>query len=127
MKKAFFAILLSSVWVSGSEFLRNELLFKSYWLDHFSGLGLIFPSDLINGAIWGIWSIFMASMIFIFSRKFSLWKTTAISWISFFIMMWLVIGNLGVLPWRLLWIAVPWSILEVILATFISMKVAPPK
>ena len=34
------------------EFVRNELLLKSFWIEHYQKFGLVFPSDPINGAIW---------------------------------------------------------------------------
>jgi hypothetical protein len=44
-----------------------------------------------------------------------------------FVMMWLVIGNLGVLPYGLLFIAVPLSLLEAFLAAFIIVKLSDAK
>jgi hypothetical protein len=47
MKKTVLPILLATIWISISEFLRNEILFKSYWIQHYQKLGLVFPSDPI--------------------------------------------------------------------------------
>ena len=33
MTRTMLAILASGTWISLSEFARNELLFKSYWLE----------------------------------------------------------------------------------------------
>jgi len=38
--------------------------------------------------------------------------------------MWLVIGNLGVLPWGILPVAIPLSLLEAFLAAFIIKKLS---
>lgn len=59
LKKTFLPVLLSTNWISISEFLRNEVLFKSYWTEHYAGLGMPFPSEPINGAIWGLWSLLL--------------------------------------------------------------------
>lgn len=115
-------IILSTFWISASEFIRNELFFKSYWLEHYDKLNLKFPSEPVNGAIWGIWSLFFAIAIFIISRKLNLFQTVFIAWLTGFVLMWIAIGNLGVLPCRLLWIAVPLSLLEVFLAALIIRK-----
>ena len=122
MKKTILPILLSTIWISISEFLRNELLFKSYWVDHYNSLGLVFPSEPINGAMWGVWSLVFAIVIFIVSKKFSLFHTFLLMWFVGFVMMWIVIGNMGVLPISLLLFAVPLSLLEVFLAVIISIK-----
>ena len=119
LKKTILPILLATVWISISEFLRNELLLKSYWTKHYESLGIKFPSEPINGAIWGLWSLLFAISIFILSKKFNLWQTTFLSWFVGFVFMWISIGNLGVLPQGLLYYAVPLSILESFLASWI--------
>lgn len=124
LKKTILPILLATIWISISEFVRNELLIKSYWVEHYEKLGLVFPSEPINGAIWGIWSLLFAIAIFIIAKKFSLIQTTVLSWFFGFVLMWVVIGNMGVLPDGLLYIAVPLSLLEVFVAAFIIKKLA---
>jgi len=124
LKKTILPILLATIWISVSEFLRNELLVKSYWTEHYKNLGLVFPSEPINGAMWGLWSLLFAIAIFIISKKFTLIQTTLLSWFVGFVLMWVVIGNLGVLPNGLLYIAVPLSLLEAFLAAFIIVKLS---
>jgi hypothetical protein len=123
-KKTIAPILLATIWISISEFVRNEFLFKSYWTDHYSGLGLVFPSEPINGAIWGIWSLLFAMAIFVIARKFTLMQTTFLSWLVGFVMMWVVVANLGMLPYELLYFAIPLSILEAFVAAWIIKKLA---
>ncbi|MCB0657589.1 MAG: hypothetical protein KDC57_15690 [Saprospiraceae bacterium] len=112
-------VLLATLWISLSEFVRNEYLLKSYWTSHYSQLGLTFPSAPVNGAIWGVWSLVFALVIFVLARKFSQWQTTLLAWVIGFVMMWLVIGNLAVLPFGILPAAIPLSLLEAFLATWI--------
>lgn len=115
-------ILLTSVWISCSEFLRNQVLFSSYWIDHYHKMGLVFPSKAVNGMVWGIWSLSFATLIYVLAQKFSFWQTVALAWLSGFIMMWLVVGNMEVLPLSLLWFAVPLSLVEVIVATWLVSR-----
>lgn len=122
MKKNIIAVLLATIWISISEFIRNEFLFKSYWVDHYDAMGLTFPSEPINGAVWGIWSLCFAVLLFILLKRFSLKETIAIGWFAGFILMWLVTGNMGVLPFGLLAFAIPLSILEVWVAGLIIKK-----
>ena len=75
-KKTILPVLAATTWISISEFARNEFLLKSYWTNHYEKLGLIFPSDPINGAMWGVWSLCFAIAIFIIAKKFSLLQTT---------------------------------------------------
>jgi hypothetical protein len=112
------------VWISISEFVRNEFIAKSYWTGHYEKLGLVFPAEPINGAIWGLWSLLFALAIFIISKKFSLLQTTFLSWFVGFVLMWVVAWNLGVLPVGILFIAVPLSLLEAFVASFIIKKLS---
>jgi len=123
IKKTILPILIATIWISISEFIRNEFLLKSYWTDHYESMGLIFPSEPINGAVWGIWSLCFAISIYILAKKFSLIQTTFIAWFVGFVFMWLVIVNMNVLPFGILPFAIPLSILEAFLASLIIKKV----
>ena len=122
IKKTVLPILLAAVWISISEFLRNTFLLHNYWTTHYQNLGLTFPELPINGAIWGIWSLCFSIAIFIFSKKYTLLQTTFLSWFVGFVFMWLVIGNLGVLPYGILLYAIPLSLLESFIACYIIVK-----
>jgi len=122
IKKTILPVFLATIWISISEFVRNEFLLKSFWTKHYKDLGLTFPSEPANGAVWGIWSLFLAAGIFILAKKFTLIQTTFLSWFVAFVMMWLVIGNLGVFPYGILLYAIPLSILESFIATLIIKK-----
>lgn len=121
-KNVILPVLLATIWISISEFVRNELLLKSLWTNHYKELGLTFPSDPVTNIGWGIWSLMLAITVFIISRKFTLWQTTFLSWFVAFPMMWLVLGNLAVLPHMLMLYALPFSLLETFIAALIIKK-----
>ena len=123
--RAVLSVAAAAIWISISEFFRNEVLLKSYWVEHYDNLGLVFPSEPVNGAVWGLWSLLFALLIFFISRKFKLLQTTIISWFAGFILMWVVAVNLAVLPYGILFAAIPLSLLEAYLASFIIEKIAP--
>jgi hypothetical protein len=122
IKKTVLPMLLAAVWISISEFVRNTFLLHNYWTTHYQNLGLTFPELPINGAIWGIWSLCFSIAIFNFSKKYTLLQTTFLSWFVGFVFMWLVIGNLGVLPYGILLYAIPLSLLESFIASYIIFK-----
>jgi len=126
-KKAILPILLATIWISVSEFVRNELLVKTYWTEHYNNLGLVFPSEPINGAVWGIWSLLFAIAIYIISKKFSLIQTTFLSWFVGFVLMWVVVWNMNVLPNGILLITGPLSVLEAFVATSIIKRLSERK
>ncbi len=117
------AVILAGFWVSGSEFFRNEILLKSHWLRHYESLGVDYPSAPANGLVWVLWSFLFALAVYWLSRKFTLLETTLFSWFVGFVWMWLVIGNLGVLPFSILPLAIPLSLMEAFLAAWICMMV----
>ena len=122
VKNTILPIILATIWISISEFARNEVLLKSYWMEHYQNMGLEFPSEPINGAVWGLWSFLFAIAIYIISKKFSLLQTTFLSWFVAFVLMWVVTGNMGVLPYGILYFAIPLSLLEAFLASFIIKR-----
>jgi len=123
-KKTVLPILLATIWISISEFVRNEFILKSYWTGHYEKLGHVFPSEPINGAVWGLWSLCFAIAIFIISKKFSLPQTTFLSWFVGFVLMWIVVWNMDILPSGLLVFAIPLSLIESFLASFIIKKLS---
>lgn len=122
VRKTIWPVLLAIVWISLSEFVRNGLLLKSYWTERYQLPGIAFPSQPNNGAVWGIWSLLFAVWIFILSKKFPLIETTFLSWLIGFILMWVVLWSLGVLPVSLPLGAIPLSILECFLASYIVFQ-----
>jgi hypothetical protein len=124
LKTTIFPILSATIWISLSEFVRNEFFLKSYWTNHYESMGLVFPSEPINGAVWGIWSLCFAIAIYIISKKFSIMQTTFLAWLVGFVLMWMVVGNMGVLPFKILFFAFPLSMLETFLAAWIIKKLS---
>jgi hypothetical protein len=122
--KPTLAVLAATLWISVSEFFRNEFLLKSYWLDHFQSLGISFPSDPINGAMWGVWSLLCAIAIYFIAQKFSLVRATALAWFTVFVLMWVSSGNMGILPFGLLPLAIPLSLLEVFVAVWLINRLS---
>ena len=127
MKKTVLATLAVFVWISGTLFLRNEILLKEYWINHYAQMGLTFPSEPINGVVWVIWSLLFAFAIIIFSKKFTLTNTALISWFTGFVLVEIVVGNLGVLPFGILVYAIPMSLVEVFVAALLAKKITEEK
>lgn len=121
--KVVLAVFAAGMWISLSEFVRNQLLLASYWTDHYTAMGLVFPARPLNGMVWGLWSFVFAGLLYVLLQKFSAKQTLAIGWVAGFVLMWLVVGNLQVLPFGLLWYAVPLSVLEVAVAVLIIKKI----
>jgi hypothetical protein len=119
MKKAMLQVVLAGLWITFSEFLRNQILFQHYWTDHFNTLGLTFATLPLNGVMWLLWSFILAFLLVRMSLRMSFWEVFGLGWLAAFAMMWLVCYNLQVLPLGLLLFAVPLSIVEILVAQII--------
>ena len=122
--KNILAVVLTGLWVNASEFFRNEVLVKSYWLEHYQSLGMTFPSEPLNGMVWMVWGFLFALALFVVSRRFDLVQTTLICWLMAFMLMWIVSWNLGVFPPGLLIHAIPLSLLETFVGAHLCKKIA---
>lgn len=127
MKEKILAILISGLWITASEFFRNEIIFGFLWVDHFTKLGLEFNTMPLKGILWGIWSFILAYIIYRLLTKFDLKTTIWLSWLAAFIMMWITAFNLQVLPLRLIIFAVPLSLIEISIASLIINGMVKPK
>lgn len=122
MNRTLPATLAAGAWINLSEFLRNEVLFKSRWVDHYDRLGLVFPSTALTNVLWVVWGFLAAALVVRIAARFSFTEAVLIGWGFTFALMWLVIGNLAVLPHELLPVAVPWSVVEVVGAVWIARR-----
>ena len=119
MKKRIIAIFLAGIWITASEFIRNEILFKAYWTEHYNNIGLLFKTLPLNGILWTIWSFILAFLIQKIRSNFSRFETLVIGWTFSFLLMWITLFNLQVLPVKLLLFAFPLSFVEIIVSIWI--------
>ena len=119
-KKTILQILLVSLWVNIFETLRWMLFAKPDIDMHFKAANLVLPDEPVNNLLWLIWGIIIAVMIFIVSKKFKVLQTTFIVWITVYVMHWIALWNMAVLPINILWLAVPLTFINVLVGALIS-------
>lgn len=121
-KKTIWQILLVSLWVNIFETLRWMLFAKPSIDMHFKAANLVLPNEPINNLLWLIWGIIIAVMIFIISKKFKVLQTTFIVWITVYVLHWIALWNMAVLPINILWLAVPLTFINVLVGALICAK-----
>ncbi|MEI6378593.1 MAG: hypothetical protein WCO55_02955 [Candidatus Falkowbacteria bacterium] len=121
-KRKILAVVCAGLWITLSEFIRNEFLFKGFWIEHFRSLGLVFATLPVNGLLWLVWSLLLAYVIYRLSDKFSPKEVLFISWLAGFVMMWIAAYNLQVMSLGLLIIDLPLSLLEIAVAQYIIVR-----
>jgi hypothetical protein len=119
-QKAIWQIFLVSIWINIFETLRWMLFAKPEIDMHFKAANLVLPNEPINNLLWLIWGIIIAVMIFIVSKKFKVLQTTFIVWITVYVMHWIALWNMAVLPINILWLAVPLTFINVLVGALIS-------
>ena len=127
LKKYSLAVLASGLWINISEFTRNELFIKELWIKGFQRMGLDFPSAPLNGVIWGLWAFIFAGALALLCSKFTAISSAFIAWVTGFVLLWIAMWNMGVLPSKIIFWAAPWSFFEVLIAAFICSKLLKDK
>lgn len=120
--KTGWQVLLVAIWINFSGTLRWMLFAKSRFDALYKGRGLDFPNALANTILWILWGVLAAVLVVSLSRKFSMLHTFFLSWLAAFAMHWIVLWNAAALPLDLLWIAIPWSLVEVFIAALLSNR-----
>lgn len=123
--------LITSIWINASEVFRYFILVvprvKAYWNN------LEFVADMSIGifAIWGLWDTILTAMVvyifWLYSRVYgnnirSVITSSILSWMFFFVLYWVGAANMGYSDWKILWITLPLSLLELLVASFIASK-----
>jgi len=121
-KKTILPIIIIGLWINISITIGWFLILKSYWVEKFNSLNIIFPLEMINNLVWMIWGFMLAIVIFILSKKFTILHTTILSWFAAFAMMWVIVWNIGVLPTRMLLFNIPNTLFVTFIASVISKK-----
>ena len=124
MKKTILPILLTGIWLNVSGTIRWIYLIEPYWLEKYNYLNLEFPAESVNNIVWMIWGFMFALVIFILSRKFNLIQTTLLSWFMVYVMMWVIVWNVGVLPSGMLWMNIPLSLIDAYVGAFICIRLS---
>jgi len=121
-KQIILPILIIGIWINISETIRWIFLVEPYWIEQYQKLNITFPDEPVNMIVWMIWGFCFATAMYILSKKFNLFQTTIFSWFGAFVMMWLIVWNVGVLPTGMLWFNIPLSLLETFIGAFICTK-----
>jgi len=123
--KPFWQIVLLAVWINLAETARWILYAKSRFDALFQSMGRELPNEPINGILWMIWGIVIAVVVYVLSKKFTLWQTTIITWFAVFVLVWIALWNSAVLPVEILPVVVPMSLLTIFIAALIAKKLQP--
>jgi hypothetical protein len=125
----WFTFLITTVWINFSEVLRYFLVVRPAIQVDLAMVPNVVPMDLGIFLIWGVWDTILTCMLMWFvwlcSRQFQS-KLTAVAlagssmWISFFLLFWLGMVNMNLATISLAAIALPWALVEMLIAAWIT-------
>jgi hypothetical protein len=130
-KQFILTILIVSIWINISEVFRYFVIVKPMMQEYLAMLPGAIPMNWTVFAIWGIWDTILTSLVvFIYwlvAQRFgnNLMSTiisATTSWALFFLLFWLGMVNMGLSPISVALIALPLSLLEMIVASWILSK-----
>lgn len=123
--------LLTSIWVHISEVFRYFVFVIPRTQEFFNDQIGVAQMDLGIFTIWGLWDTLLTGLVvflfWIYSQVFgnsvkSVLMSATISWAFFFVLFWVGAANMGISDWKILWITLPLSWLEMFLASLLASK-----
>ncbi len=131
LKSFVIIVLITSIWINASEVFRYFILVmpkvKAYW----GNLESVADMNWTIFGIWGIWDTLLTAMIvflfWLYTQRFgnnirSILISAVLAWVFFFVLYWVGVANMGYSDWSILWITLPLSLIELIIANFIASK-----
>ena len=123
--------LITSIWIVLSETWRYFALVMPRVKAHWNGMAGIADMNPVIFLIWGLWMIILSTMtVFIcwlYQERFGNDNKTiivagTIVWLLFFVLFWIGTANMGFSTWSILWITLPLSWIELVVACWIASK-----
>lgn len=130
IRRFLWITLLCSVWIHISETFRYLILLLPRLRDHLSPLGdQVPPMNLRVFLIWGIWDTLLTAVTvyayWLLSQKFGTTLRVAVKagiyvWLGFFVLFWLGMWNMGLATAGTVWIALPLSLIELVVCGLLA-------
>ena len=119
-KKAIWQVIILSIWINLAETIRWMAFSKPYFVSHAQNMNIEQPSGPLYLIIWFVWGILVALLIYIISQKFSFLKATFIIWFSVFSGVWIMLINLRIVTFPVLFVIAAFCFIEILIGTLIS-------
>lgn len=123
--------LIVSVWINISEVFRYFIFIRPEMQSFLRGVEGIADMNLGIFSIWGLWDTLLTTvLVFIFwlvAKSFgndnrSVLISGVLVWSAVFLIFWIATANMGLSKWGTLLIALPLSLLEMLVGAWIASK-----
>ena len=131
LKQFAIITLIVSIWINISEVFRYFVFVMPSVKSFLHNQAGIAPMDLGIFSIWGFWdTLLTAILVFIFwlyARSFgnnnrAVLVAGLIVWSAVFIIFWVATANMGLSSWKILFITLPLSLLEMLVGAWLASK-----
>lgn len=121
-------ILLNMLWINASEVFRYFAFVMPMMRDTLSEVENVAPMDWTIFLIWGVWDtilvVTLTLFIWLFLERFGYGYRSSIVaaimfWLAVFVILWLGLFNMNLTSPKILMIALPLALLEVVVAALI--------
>lgn len=122
------ALGINFVWINASEVWRYLYIIRPMLQETFPAQGAIAPFDLGTFALWSIWDTVLIISATGFFWIYQCWAGPGLRQalmaagaftICVFGLLWLGVANMGLAPYRFLWVALPLAFLEMAVAAYV--------
>lgn len=129
-KQFTITVLITSLWINVSEVFRYFVLVRPRVKTYWNGMEQIADMNWTIFAIWGFWdtvlTVFVVIICWLYIQVFgntyrSIVMAGTIAW-SLFALFWIATANMGYSDWSILWITLPLSWIEMVIAGYIVSK-----
>ena len=122
------ALVVNTIWINASEVFRYFAFVMPMMRNAFSNVEDIAPMDLGVFAVWGLWDTILifgtTGFVWLYLERFGYGKRNAIwagilFWMAVFVILWLGLFNMNLATPRILAIALPLALAEMLVAAAI--------
>jgi hypothetical protein len=124
-------VLLVSLWVNVSEVFRYFVIVMPKTREYLAVIPGVLPLNWWVFSVWGVWDFILTALVvfmyWLVSQRFghnlrSVMLAGTVSWAFFFLLFWIGFFNMGLAPLSLALIALPLAWVEMIVASWLTLK-----
>jgi len=129
LKRFIIVTLITSIWINISEGFRYFVFVAPRTKAFFKGVPNVAQIDPFIIGVWTFWdmllSILVVGSFWLFANVFGTTKgsivlSASFTWTLLFVLFWIATINMGLAKWDMLWIVLPLSWIEMLIANAIA-------
>ena len=129
LKRFVIVTLITSIWINISEVFRYFVFVRPRTRAFFKGVPEVAHIDPFIIGVWTFWDMLLSALVvgsfWLFANVFgntkrSIVLSASFTWALLFVLFWVATINMGMAKWDMLWIVLPLSWIEMLVANCIA-------